>query len=100
MGVTNNTVPVIVVLRLVGETIVKEHVLINVLLPNVEDHSETVHLDALRDSTEQIVTKGVLQLVYMAAIKKQQHVSHYFALIVKVECRIATHILKNVKQGA
>jgi hypothetical protein len=49
--------PVIVVLRLVGETIVKEHVLINVLLPNVEDHSETVHLDALRDSTEQIATR-------------------------------------------
>jgi hypothetical protein len=47
VGVTNNTVPVIVVLRLVGETIVKEHVLINVLLPNVEDHSETVHLVAI-----------------------------------------------------
>jgi hypothetical protein len=50
----------------------------------VEDHSETVRLDALGDSMKQIVTKGVLQLVYMAAIKKQQHVSHYFALIVKV----------------
>jgi hypothetical protein len=99
VGVTNNTVPVIVVLRLVGETIVKEHVLINVLLPNVEDHLETVRLDALRDSTEQIVTTSVLQNVYMAAIKKQ-NVSHYIALIVKVECRIATQILKNVKQGA
>ena len=99
MGVTNNTVPVIVVLRLVGESIVKEHVLINVLLPNVEDHSETVRLDALRDSTEQIVSNGVIQLVYMAAIKKQ-HVSPSFALIVKVECRNATQILKNVKQGA
>jgi hypothetical protein len=63
---------------------VKELVLINALLPNVEDHSETVRLDALGDSTKQIVTKGVLQLVYMAAINKQQHVSHYFALIVKV----------------
>jgi hypothetical protein len=57
VGVTNNTVPVIVVLRLVGETIVKELVLINALLPNVEDHSETVRLDALGDSTKQIVTK-------------------------------------------
>jgi hypothetical protein len=37
---------------------VKTHVLINVLLPNVEDHSEAVRLDALRDSTEQIATKG------------------------------------------
>jgi hypothetical protein len=36
VGVTNNTVPVIVVLRLVGETIVKELVLINALLPNAE----------------------------------------------------------------
>jgi hypothetical protein len=78
---------------------VKEHVLINALLPTVEDHSETVRLDALGNYTKQIVTKGVIQLVYMAAIKKQQHVSHYFALIVKVECRNATQILKNVKQG-
>jgi hypothetical protein len=70
---------------------VKELVLINALLPNVEDHSETVRLDALGDSTKQIVTKGVLQLVYMAAIKKQQHVSHYFALIVKVERHILSY---------
>ena len=79
MGATNNTVLVIVVLRLVGETIVKEHVLINVLLPNVEDYSETVRLDTLKDSTEQVVIRRVLQLVNMAAIKKQCHVSHHFA---------------------
>ena len=79
MGVNNNTVPVIVVLKQVGEPIVKEHVLINVFPPNVEDYSETVRLDALKDSTEQVVIRRVLQLVNMAAIKKQRHVSHHFA---------------------